>query len=51
MVGDKLERVEVSKTPTTIDLESADVHVVLDPNAKILRQQDYVDEYSAFEAQ
>ena len=51
MVGDKLERVEVSKTPTTIGLESADVHVVLDPNAKILRQQDYVDEYSAFEAQ
>ncbi|PYE32356.1 peptidase M1-like protein [Idiomarina fontislapidosi] len=50
-VGDGLKTIEVSKTPNTVKLESSDAHVVLDPHAKILRQRDYVDEYSAFEDQ
>ena len=49
-VGGELRTVVVSKEAKTITLPSNDVHIVLDPESKILRQQDYLDEYSAFEA-
>lgn len=46
-----IHTLEVGKQPVSLELKSADIHYVVDPQHKILKQLDYIDEYSDYQAE